>query len=142
MSNFKYLKNRPNGRAVGVTKSTKKNVELKINGTIYKKYFIKVGQTSKNVMLGILKYMDDDMNTISVSGDTLKSLVEHTGYNEQVIRNHLRTLYPMLEKTNVRTEYIVNPTFATKGNEDKIWEIYKKIEDAFQERRINDSINT
>ena len=111
-----------------VTKNTCKEVVLKVDGSLYREYFMSVGQTSKNVMLAILKYMDDDMNTIQVNGDTLDAIIDHTGYNKQVVRNQLVKLKPLIERTNLRGEYIVNPMFAVKGNKDKVWKMYSKIE--------------
>ena len=123
-----YLDDRPNGRVVSAEYNTKCKVVLMTDGELYKDYFIQVGQTSKNVMLAILKYMECDLNTICVGGDTLDLLVGHTGYSEQTIRDNLRKLHPMLEKTGVRGEYIVNPMFATKGNEKAVWDMYEEIE--------------
>ena len=111
-----------------VARNTCREVVLKVDGELYKDYFIAAGQTSKNVMLAILKYMDDDMNTIQVNGDTLDAIIEHTGYNKQVVRNQLVKLQPLIEKTSLRGEYIVNPMFAVKGDEKKVWNIYKKME--------------
>ena len=118
-----------------VTRNTNKAVSLKVAGSLYKTYFISIGQTSKNVMLAILKYMDDDMNTIQVGGDTLTAISEHCGYNDQVIRNQLKKLFPLLEKTNLRGEYIVNPQFAVKGNEELVWDMYNKIETLKREQK-------
>ena len=124
-----YLENKPNGVKVKAITNTTKEVVLKIDSSLYIKNFIEVGQTGKNVMLAILKYMDNDTNLIQIGGDTLKLLVGHTGYSSQVIRNHLRCLYPMLERTvSIRGEYIVNPIFAYKGYECEVWEVYCGIE--------------
>jgi len=127
---------RENGVRKDCENNTKKNVELKVNSDLYQNEFMKVGQTSKNVMLAILKYMDDDLNTIQIGGDTMECMMIHTGYNKQVIRNQLKVLFPIIEKTGaIRGEYIVSPTFAVKGSEALAWESYASVENRLRECR-------
>ena len=123
-----YLEDKPNG-VKSKQRESKGRVILKTDGSLYQKEFVRVGQTSKNIMLAILKYMEEDLNTIIISGETLKFIMQHTGYTEQVIRNHLRELYPLIEKTRqIRGEYIVNPLFAIKGSEHAVWEFYSSLQ--------------
>jgi len=116
------------GRKITVESNAKKGVWLRVHGELYNNAFVRVGHTAKNVMLAILECMDDDMNTIQIGGDTLKKLKKITRYSEQTIRDNLRVLHPMLEKTGqIRGEYIVNPTFAVKGSEELVWMNYTRI---------------
>ena len=123
-----YLRDRPNGVKISAETNTKCKVVLITDGTMYGDYFVEVGQTGKNVMLAILKYMECDMNTICIGGDTMELISKHTGYNTQSIRDQLKGLYPMLEKSSVRGEYIVNPMFAYKGNIKDVYNTYELVE--------------
>jgi len=121
-------RNSENGRRLKVVSNTKKGVELKVHGELYNKLFVRVVHTAKNIMLAILECMDDDMNTIQIGGDTLKQIKKITMYSEQTIRDNLRVLHPIIEKTGqIRGEYIVNPTFAVKGSEELVWLNYTRI---------------
>jgi len=121
-------RNSENGRRLKVVSNTKKGVELKVHGELYNKLFVRVGHTAKNIMLAILECMDDDMNTVQIGGDTLKQIKKITMYSEQTIRDNLRVLHPIIEKTGqIRGEYIVNPTFAIKGSEELVWLNYTRI---------------
>lgn len=119
---------RENGIKKGVYSNSTKDVLVKVQGSLYHKFFVPMGKTEKNVLLSMLTLIDDDLNTIQVGGDTLTELVNLTGYNEQSIRNKLRNLHPLIEKTSLRGEYIVNPLFAVKGSETQVWNNYKRIE--------------
>jgi len=123
-----YLNNKPNG-VKSKDQDSNGKVELKTAGSLYKNEYVLLGHTAKQILAAILKYMEADLNTIHIGGETLKNIMEYTGYNEQVIRNHLRELYPLIEKTRqIRGEYIINPTFAVKGSEQAVWDFYRTLE--------------
>ena len=106
-----------------------KNVEIKTKGKLYNNYFIGLNKTQKNIMTIVLQLMEKDLNTITFLGDTLKEIMDKTGYTENTIRKNLSLLYPLIEPTKQSTrEYIVNPMFAIRGDEAKIWKMYGSIE--------------
>jgi len=106
------------------------DVMLKVNGTIYMSEYVKLGQTAKTVISGLLKHMNNDTNLFYVGGDTLKKLVAHTGYSDATIRNQVSKIVKtnLIEHTSLRGEYIVNPLFAVKGDEKLVWKSYERIE--------------
>ena len=119
---------RERGNKLGVLHGTLKDIVVKASGSLYQDKFVGLGKTEKNILLSLIRLMDDDMNTVQVGGDTLEEVCRETGYGKQVVRNKLGSLYPLLEKTGLRGEYIVNPLFAIKGNETSVWKVYHKIE--------------
>ena len=123
---------RENGNKVNVYANSNKDVMIKTTSLLYQDKFVGLGKTEKNVLFGMIRLMEDDMNTIQVGGDTLEQLCVDTGYSKQVIRNKLGSLYPLIEKTSLRGEYVINPLFAIKGNPDKVWKTYELID---KERR-------
>ena len=130
--NTRFIMNgvyRENGAKKKVDVNTKLDVVLKVNGKMYNEVYVNLRHTDKNVLSAMLKYMDNDLNTIQVSGDTLVALMGYTGYQMQTTRDSVVRLQKckLVEGTGLRGEYIVNPLFAVKGNEDKIWEHYKKL---------------
>ena len=111
-------------------KATQHTVVIKTNGTMYRDDYEPLDLTAKNVLSALLVFMDTHANTIQIGGDTLEELLKRTKYSEGTIRKALVRLNKigLAEKTGLRGEYIVNPLFAIKGSEDKVWDMYKLIE--------------
>jgi len=127
---------RETGNRLQPSANIQEAVTLHIHSKLYKDVFSNLGNTSKRVMLVILSYMENDLNTIQVGGEVLDAMSKHTGYGAQTIRNQLAKLYPLLEKTNLRGEYIVNPLFAVKGNEESVWKFYRGLEDTLENDNV------
>lgn len=108
-----------------------RGVDLKIHGELYEVFEGSISGTGKKVMLAILKRMTRDMNHIIIGGDTLDDICESLGLSTAQVRNKITELkrYALIEPTmTLRAEYLVNPTFAIKGNEDAVWRFYGEIE--------------
>ena len=108
-----------------------KNVTLLVNSKAYTEFEKSTIGADKKVMLSILKYMIADFNIININGSTLKSISNETSMSESHIRNsisRLKKLYLIEPTRDFRGEYIVNPTFAFKGSESKVWHTYGLIE--------------
>ena len=108
---------------------------------MYKAFEEKTTGSEKKVMLAILKLMAKDLNVITIGGKTLLEIMDETGMSESHIRNSvskLKSLF-LIEPTGVlRGEYIVNPTFAIKGDIRKVWRFYGELEN--KTRRLKDKI--
>lgn len=129
--------NNISGVKTSVNRNTGKSVELLVNGSMYVDCYMNLDGTAKHVINAILKYMGDDSNLIQIGGDTLNAIIELTEYNEGTIRKAMVRLnkFGLAEKTNLRGEYIVNPSFAVKGNEKLVWDTYGSIENSLKEYR-------
>lgn len=130
---------RENGVKKKVDSNTKLDVALKVNGDMYKSVYASLRHTDKNVLSAILKYMDNDMNTINIGGETLVALIDYTLYKPQTVRDSVVRLQKnkLVESTGVRGEYIVNPLYAVKGNEAAVWALYKTINE--DQRVVNEN---
>lgn len=135
-----YMNNiyRPNGNKVNVSSETKDKVTLLVGGSMYSDEYMKLDNTAKTVLDSILKYISNGTNIIHIGGDTLVSMCKFTGYQEQTIRKAIVRLNDscILEKTTIRGEYIVNPLFAYKGDESRVWLSYSEVEN--EHRRKNE----
>ena len=97
---------------------------------LYKLFEQEVSNTGKKVMLSILRHMQRNTNLITINGDTLASMISDSKLSKQQIRDGTSELkkYYIIEPTTIRTEYIVNPTFAIKGLEPAVWKTYGELE--------------
>lgn len=119
------------GKEVPLSTGSRGRVVLRTDTELYRCLYIPLGSTAKRILESIFEYMAEDMNTIQVGGDTLEAIMLMTGYSEKTVRNQLVELNKLglLESTDLRGEYIVNPVLAYKGNEYRVWEMYKVIEE-------------
>ena len=107
------------------------NVVMKTDTKLYSVLQNDINGSDKKLMLSLIKYMTKDMNTITINGDTLSSIIKDTGMSESHIRNALSNLsrLELVEPTRLlRSEYIVNPVLCYKGNEDTTWRYYSYME--------------
>lgn len=134
-----YMNNiyRPNGNIVNVSSETKDKVTLLVGGRMYADEYMKLDNTAKTVLDSILKYISNGTNIIHIGGDTLIAMCKFTGYQEQTIRKAIVRLNDssILEKTTIRGEYMVNPLFAYKGEESRVWFSYSQIEKELKLKR-------
>lgn len=101
------------------------------NSKYYRLFELDVQGADKKVMLAILKYMGIDTNIINLVGDDLISICKEANVSKQQVRNATSRLVKLhlLESTKtLRGEYVVNPSFAWKGNEGRVWRFYEKLE--------------
>lgn len=132
---------RRNGNNSKVTSNTKDVVSLVIDGSMYNDNYMDIDNTAKTVLDGILKYMTSGTNLIHIGGEQLQSIISFTGYTEGTVRKAVVRLNAsnIVEKTTIRGEYIVNPLFAYKGDNDRVWLSYKSIEEELKERNKKQS---
>lgn len=119
---------RENGVRQDAEYNTDSFVAIKTKGSLYRDKFTSLSDGEKKVLMAILDFCDNDLNTIQVSGDVATAMEDAYNIKIKTIRNVLPKLYPIVEKTHLRGEYIVNPLFAVKGSEDSVWRMYNKIE--------------
>jgi len=107
-----------------------RGVELMVKTKMYNIFEQEVSGTGKKLMLALLKLMDNDTNLIQINGVTLDTLLKTTGLSESQVRNKTSELkkYYLIESTGTRSEYIINPMFAVKGNASSVWRMYGKLE--------------
>jgi len=106
-------------------------ITMNHNSTYYKVFELKVTGADKKVMLAILKLMEIDMNTISLLGDTLEAICAEAKVSKQQVRNatsRLAKLHLLEPTKTIRGEYVINPSFAWKGNEARTWKFYETLE--------------
>lgn len=113
------------------------DVIFKVGGDMFKEHYKFLDNTSKNVLNNLFVVMERDMNLVHIGGSTLSRLVELTGYNEGTIRKAMVVLnkFHLAEKTSLRGEYIINPLLAVKGDENLVWNVYRKVNDEFNKKR-------
>ena len=111
------------------------DVILKAGGSMFCNQFMDIDNTSRKVLNNLFLEIEKDTNLVQIGGATMTSLVGRTGYSEGTIRKAMVVLnkFKLAEKTNLRGEYIVNPLFAVKGNEELVWQVYGKIEKKLQD---------
>lgn len=88
--------------------------------------------SDKKLMMSLLKHMTTNMNTITVNGATLTSILIDTGMSESHVRNSLSKLTKMnlIESSKLlRSEYIINPSLCYKGSEYEAWKMYSMYEE-------------
>lgn len=119
---------RENGRTQDASYNTESYVAIKTKGSLYRDKFTSLSDGEKKVLMALLDFCDNDLNTIQVGGDVANAIEDTYSIKVKTIRNVLPKLYPIVEKTHLRGEYIINPMFAVKGNEDSVWRMYSKIE--------------
>lgn len=112
-------------------------MELKVYGKMYADVYLGLDNTAKTVLGAILPVVDDD-NLVQIGGRTLQFVLETTGYEENTVRKQLVKLNKsgILEKTNLRGEYILNPAFAVAGDEDEAWKMYGIVEMVLRDKSI------
>ena len=119
------------GRKKRVSTDTKGTIIIKRDGTIYKQQFKKLSSGETKLLGLILKYMSTDTNHIILGGDTIKIIEKESAYNEKYIlelASKLKRKHFLNYCKRFPREYIVNPTFATKGNEESIWQFIQTVE--------------
>ena len=106
-----------------------KGIEIFEEHDIYRSFVEHTIGAEKKVMMGILKYMEPDMNHVIINGETLVNIMNTTGLCKQQIRNCVTNLKKLhiIEPLRLRAEYIVNPLFAVKGNYDEVWKFYGQM---------------
>ena len=119
------------------------NVQLKQNSKMYSEYMNDIGGKDKAVLDSMLRHMQFNMNTITMNGDTLRNVISDTKLSVQQIRNAVSRLKKtsLIEASGLlRAEYIVNPAFAFKGNENMAWKAYTQMEEQRRARTIMDAL--
>ena len=84
----------------------------------------------KTILDSILSLMGTNTNQIVVLGDTLEAISELSGYSTSTIKSSVSRLSKdklILPTYQLTAEYIINPSFAYKGNEDAIWEFIQAV---------------
>lgn len=121
---------RPNGNGVKCSFNTKYMVVHVMSSELYNTEYKNLSHTSKKVLESVFKFMTVNMNTINIGGDTLKSMIDYSGYSEKTIRNQVSEICKtkILEHTSNRGEYIVNPLIAYKGDYKEVWRTYGEVE--------------
>lgn len=78
----------------------------------------------------ILQEMEEDLNTVIVSGDARDRCIESTGLSSGTISNILVTLKAegFIDKTKLPYEYVVHPTLAVSGDERAVYKSFERFE--------------
>lgn len=89
-----------------------------------------LSRSERDVLDFILKYMVEDMNTITMSKDTRARCLEELGFANSTISNALSALkkFGFIDKTLIPNEYVVHPTYAIAGNEAIVYKVYSRLE--------------
>mgnify|MGYP006883062210 CR=1 FL=1 len=119
---------RINGNKKNADSGTDKFVVLNTKSSVYNKYYTSLSDSDKKILMALMDYCDNDMNTIQVSGNVGEAIESKYNIKVKTVQNAFKRLYPLIEKTSLRGEYVINPLFAIKGNEDSVWRAYGKIE--------------
>ncbi len=107
------------------------NVMLNQHSKYYTVLQNEITGADKKIFLAIVKHMGIDTNLITLLGDTLAILMSELSVSKQQIRNatsNLAALHLLEPTRTLRGEYIVNPSLAWKGDEEKVWKYYTKFE--------------
>lgn len=106
-------------------------VVMRTETQMYKDVYMVLDKIAKRVYDAVIHYMTEDLNTIQPQGEVLDGLVLMTGYEKNTVQKAVGRLSKLglVEKTDLRGEYIVNPMVAYKGNEYRVWEMYRVIEE-------------
>ena len=110
---------------------TAKGVVIMTDGSQYNVFEKSASGTAKKVMLGMMKYMGIDSNLIIMKNKTIDLISKDSGLSQDQIRNGITELkkLQLIEPTRLLTaEYIIDPTFAFKGDKTKVWRAYGTIE--------------
>lgn len=102
-----------------------------INNKLYNVFMMETTGSAKKLMLEILIEMDPNTNFITISGTTLHNLMDKTGMSESMVRkivSELKSLYLIEPTKEVKAEYVVNPSFAIKGDIGSVWRSYGNLE--------------
>ena len=105
----------------------KVNIMLNQHSKYYKIFENDVQGVDKKIMLAALKEMEIQTNLIVFSGSTLVNIKESVKVSTQQVRNAISRLAKLnlLEKTlTIKNGYVVNPSFAWKGDETTIWRFH------------------
>ena len=126
------------GKTVDVNTSCKQKAKINSHSELYKNGYLKLTKGQQSILIELLRFTTDDLNCIVLSGDTKQAILEASGYSNGGLKNALIALKlaKLIEPTLKKAEYIINPLFATKGNDEVVWKHYQKIE---SERRIINS---
>ena len=124
------------------------NVMINQHSKYYQVLQNEITGVDKKVFLAIVKHMEIDTNLITLLGATLSIIIDELAVSKQQVRNatsNLAVLHLLEPTRTLRGEYIVNPSLAWKGNEDKVWKFYTKFEfqlrDQLTKKATNESKN-
>ncbi len=97
---------------------------------LYNGAHMELDLTARKILGVMLRLMGTDTNLVSMNTKKIAIVSKDTGYSESTIRKALVRLNKcgLAEKTDKRGKYIVNPTFATKGDTNNAHYMYEKIE--------------
>jgi len=108
-----------------------RGVELMINNKLYNVFMMETTGSAKKLMLEILIEMDPNTNFITIGGTTLHNLMDKTGMSESMVRkvvSELKSLYLIEPTKKIKAEYVINPSFAIKGDTGSVWRSYGNLE--------------
>lgn len=91
----------------------------------------------RSVLDFLIKYIERDLNTITLGGDMKDLLLSTTGMTAGSIKVTLSKLGKMgfLDRTIVPNEYLVSPSLVVCGNEDAVNRNVLRIENELRRRK-------
>ena len=118
------------GEAVSLSRGTNQKAKINQQGKIYDDGFLSLTDGQKSVMIEMLNFTDNGLNTVCMSGDTKYKVVNNTGFTDGGVKNAVTAIKntELIEPTGVNGEYVINPILATKGDSSSVWCNYQKIE--------------
>jgi len=118
----------PNGREVKIMPTSQ--ITVNFESSAYKNHFLQLSKGDRSIAMKIFEIIEPNMNTFQIGGRTMEWLSKELGVQDSSIRDAVSRMKKLfvVESTAVRGEYIVDPLIAYKGDQDKVWDNYSKIE--------------